>query len=118
MKRSAEWRDFEKLVARIEEAAAPLQAVVSVDDKIPDLVTGTLRQVDASIRYKVGTADVLIVIECRKRSRKPDVTWIEQLATKCSAIGAAKTIAVSQTGFSKEAQLMAARHCNRTTHPH
>ena len=103
MSSSTEWRQFEELVARIEAAAAPKGAVVRSPDRIRDLQTGRAREVDASIRYKIGTVDILITIECRQRSRRADDTWIEQLATKRSKIGAAKTIAVSSKGFSESA---------------
>jgi hypothetical protein len=103
MKKTAEWREFEELVARIERTASPLGAIVKSPDRIRDLTTGHLREVDASIRSKVGTADILITIECRRRRRRDDDTWIEQLATKRHKIGAAKTIAVSATGFTGSA---------------
>ena len=61
---TAQWREFEKLIARIEQAMAPLDAAVRSPDRIPDKVTGELREVDASIRYKVGTCPILITIEC------------------------------------------------------
>jgi|GEM_PF-1184145 len=98
-----EWREFEELVARIERTASPLGATVKSPDRIRDLVTGRLREVDASIRARVGTADLLITVECRRRSRRDDDTWIEQLATKRQKIGAAKTIAVSAKGFTAAA---------------
>ncbi len=65
---SKDWREFEKRVARIEAALAPSGAVVKSPDRVRDLVTGSYREVDASIRYKVGTVPVLITIECRKRT--------------------------------------------------
>lgn len=49
-------------------------------------------------------------LECRKRGRRADDTWIEQLATKRAKIGAVKTIAVSASGFSDSAQLTAGQH--------
>lgn len=110
MSEQHQWRQFEKLVARIEKMAAPLGAAVKSPDRIPDLVTGELREVDASIRYQIGTTPILITIECRKRNRKQDDTWIEQLATKRAKIGAAKTIAVSSTGFSGSAHKTARLH--------
>ena len=108
-KKTPEWREFEKLVARIEEAAAPAEASVESPDRIPDLVTGTLREVDASIRYDIGTVPVLITIECRRHKDPQDVMWVEQLIAKREAIGAARTIAVSWAGFSKEAKAVARR---------
>ena len=103
MKKTADWREFEALVARIERAAAPFGAIVKSPDRIRDLTTGRLREVDASIRSKVGTTDVLITVECRRRNRRDDDTWIEQLATKRQKLGAAKTIAVSAAGFTAPA---------------
>jgi hypothetical protein len=98
-----EWRQFEKLIARIECAMAPSGAVVTSPDRILDKVTGELREVDASIRYMVGTCPVLITIECRDRSSIEDVRWIEQLAEKQRSIGAAITVAVTSKGFSEPA---------------
>jgi hypothetical protein len=73
-------------------------------------VTGRLREVDSRIRARVGTADILVTIECRRRGRTADVTWIEQLGSKKIAIGADHTIAVSTSGFSVAAQATAARY--------
>jgi hypothetical protein len=107
---STDWRDFEELVARIEETLAPKGAVVKSPDRVRDLVTGRLREVDASIRLTVGSTPILVTIECRKRKNVQDDTWIEQLATKRAKIGAAKTIAVSATGFTASAVRTAELH--------
>jgi hypothetical protein len=101
-------RLFEELIARIESTLVPQGAIVKSPDFIPDRITGSLREVDASIRYQVGSTPILITIECRRRSRVDDATWLEQLATKQSDIGAAKTIAVSLKGFGKPAITKAA----------
>lgn len=98
------WRELEKLVAVIEGAMLPTGATVKSPDRILDKVSGSLREVDASIRYKVGTTPILITVECRDRTSVQDATWIEQLATKRSSIGANQTIAVATQGFSKPAQ--------------
>lgn len=103
------WRQFEELVARIEQAASAHGAQVKSPDRIRDLTTGQLREVDASIRQKIGTTEILVTIECRKRGRTEDDTWIEQLATKRQKIGAAKTIAVSAVGFTNSA-IESAKH--------
>jgi len=102
------WREFEKLIARIEQAMAPEGATVTSPDRIADNVTGQLREVDAAIRYKVGTCPILITIECRDRSSIEDVTWIEQLAEKKRGIGAAMTVAVTSSHFSGPAVKKAA----------
>ncbi len=96
-------REFEKLVSRIEHWLSPKGAVVQSPDYIEDKITGQKREVDASIRYKVGSSPILITIESRDRSRKQDVRWIEEIAAKRDSIGADKTIAVSSSGFSEPA---------------
>lgn len=106
-RRNPEWREFELLIARIEADAGPRGLVVKSPDRLRCKLTGRLREVDASIRAKVGTTEMLVTIECRRRSKLQDVTWIEQLATKKSSIGADRTIAVSVSGFSAEAQIAA-----------
>lgn len=99
----ASWREFERLVTRIEAALAPQHAIVKSPDRIPDAVTQALREVDASIRCRVGTTDILMIIECRDRKNEQDSLWIEQLATKQRHLNAAKCIAVSSKGFTAPA---------------
>lgn len=110
MRRNRRWREFEQLVALIEAQAAPRGAEVKSPDRIRDLVTGRMREVDASIRLPTGSAEVLITIECRKRSRTSDDQWIEQLASKREKLGAAKTIAVSSSGFTDSAWASASKY--------
>lgn len=104
------WREFERVVAMIEESGAPRGAIVKSPDRIRDLTTNELREVDASIRFQAGSVEILITVECQKRSRKANDTWIEQLATKRQKLGAAKTIAVSEKGFTRAARLTARQH--------
>jgi len=97
------WREFEKLVSRVEKLLSPQGAIVKSPDRIKDKVTGQVREVDASIRYVVGSVNILITIECRDRKAIPDDTWIEQLANKKQKIGASHTIAVSSSSFTEPA---------------
>lgn len=99
-----EWRAFEILVAQIERHLSPHGAIVKSPDRLKDKITGQLREVDASIKYQIGSVPILITIECRDRSRVQDDTWIEQLAKKKEKIAASATIAVSANGFTKPAQ--------------
>jgi hypothetical protein len=108
-RRDQEWREFERLIARIEADAGPQSLVVTSPDRLRCKLTGRMREVDASIRAQVGTTEILVTIECRRRKRTQDVTWIEQLATKKSSIGADRTIAVSASDFSSEALTVASR---------
>lgn len=97
------WKEFEKLAARIERALSNDDVRVKCPDRILDNDTQTLREVDASIRYKVGSVEMLIILECRLRGRSQGTMWIEQLESKRRALGAVKCIAVSSSSFSKPA---------------
>lgn len=98
---AGEWREFEKLVARIERAIAPIGAVVKSPDYVTDTVTGELREVDGSICSKRDGPPIR-VLECRDRVKVEDVMWIEQLVTKSRDHGV-PTTAVSSAGFSRSA---------------
>lgn len=102
-----EWRKFEKLVSRLETDALGHGYTVKSPDKIRCKITGRMREVDASIRPLNKNLNALTTVECRRRNSRQDVTWIEQLATKRTSIGAVKTIAVSSRGFSAAAKKLA-----------
>jgi hypothetical protein len=72
-------------------------------DKTFEHLLRCMREVDASIRYADVGGEILVTVECRKRRNRQDDTWIEQLITKKQKLGAARTIAVSSTGFSAPA---------------
>jgi hypothetical protein len=98
-----EGRELELIVSRIEAALVPSGAIIKSPDRIKDKVTGVDREVDVSIRYQIGSVPILITVECRDRNDPQDDTWLEQLATKRWKVGAAKTIAVSSSGFTAPA---------------
>jgi hypothetical protein len=49
----------ELLVSRIEGILGPDGASVTSPDHIPDKVTGKLREVDASVRFQIGSIPIL-----------------------------------------------------------
>lgn len=102
---ATKWREFEKLVARVEGAISPTSAIVTSPDYVRDSVTGEQREVDASIRLNDESPPIR-VIECRDRAKVQDVMWIEQLIAKCSDHGI-PTVAVSSKGFSSPAKMKA-----------
>lgn len=106
----SEWRAFELLVTQLESLLQPTGAVVKSPDMILDLETGDLREVDCSISTETESGIERISIECRRRRSKEDVTWIEQLSCKRTALGLKETIAVSSKGFSTAAYTKAQLH--------
>jgi hypothetical protein len=100
-------KEFEQLVARLEEAIMDTPLSIKTNDKVEDLVTGQKREIDISIRGTLGSHPVFIIMECRDRPKDQDITWIEQLATKREQVGADIAVAVSSKGFFKPAYKLA-----------
>lgn len=65
---------------------------------------------DGTIRTRVGSADILVVLECRDRGRKSEVAWIRELKTRKEDTQAHGLIAISSTGVSAEAVRKARAH--------
>lgn len=97
-------RLLERLVALLEETLGAEEATIKSPDLLPDRDTGALREVDVSIRLRVGSVQMLVIAECRDHRRKQDSTWIEQLAEKRLSVGAAKVLAVARGGFTAPAE--------------
>lgn len=104
-------RALEELVFNLERLLASESVVIRSPDLIQGKNSGVPREVDISIRAKVGSSDLLVIIECRDRNSKQDVTWIEQLSLKQIDVQANKVIAVSRRGFTKAA-IASARNLN------
>lgn len=92
-------RTLERLVELLERVLGGLELKVTSPDWIPDRDTGEPREVDVSVRGRLGGSDILVILEARDRQSKQDVTWIEQLAEKAKSVGADKVVAVSSSGF-------------------
>lgn len=96
-------RLVELLVAHLEQVLAR-DVEVRSPELIPGRTSGELREVDVTLRRRVGTSDVLIAIECRDRKAPADVRWIDELASKRDEVGASVIVAVSTSGFTKGAR--------------
>jgi hypothetical protein len=103
-----DWQFIQDLAAAVEQSMLPEGAIVTCPDtQVWDHDTERYTEVDVSIRYKLGSVDILVVIECRDRTRTDDKTWIEQLVERKAAFHANVMIGVSASGFGKPAQLKA-----------
>jgi hypothetical protein len=103
-------RALELLVARLEVAASAGGA----DVRSPDYITGknseSQREIDVTVRSKVGSTSVLVMLECRDRAGKQDVRWIDEIASKKVDVGADVAVAVAgKGGFTSGAQNAAKR---------
>jgi hypothetical protein len=101
-------RDLEILVANLEKHLSHTEIHVTSPDYILGRRSGSRREVDVALRAKIGSSNVLVIVECRDRAATEDVTWVEQLANKREDVGADKAVAVSATGFTEGAKNAAA----------
>jgi hypothetical protein len=98
------WKRFEELVKKVQIDLAP-DAVVKINDKIIGIETGTIRQIDISVRQLIGNYDILVAIECKDYSRPVDVKDIESFIGMIQDIHANKGVIVSASGFTKTAKI-------------
>jgi hypothetical protein len=71
---------------------------------LTDAVTGSQREVDVAVSGRVGGQAVTVSIECRDRSRGPDVTWVDEMQTKHSRLPTNVLVLVSHKNFTPEAK--------------
>lgn len=106
MKKS--WNDFEELVLKIQKDLVR-DADVKHNEKILDQ-SGIVRQIDVSIRKKIGFDEALIIIECKQYKKPVSISLVESFRTKLLDLGASYGILVSSNGFTNGAVKKAKHH--------
>ncbi|MFC1932361.1 restriction endonuclease [Chloroflexota bacterium] len=89
MGQEPKWRRFEKLVAHVQKELAP-NAVVTHNDKIKGYDSDRLRQIDVTVKQKIGQYEMLIAIDCKDYRVPVDVKDTEEF------IGLIKDIRANQ----------------------
>jgi hypothetical protein len=97
------WRRFEKLVAKVQQELAP-NAVVTHDDRIKGHISRELRQIDITVKQKVGQYNILIAIDCKDYKTPVDVGEVEAFKSKVKDIHANKGVMVAANGFTGTAK--------------
>lgn len=85
----------------VYEQITPAEGKVTPSGMVFDKDAAILREVDILIQYKEN--NFTVAIECRDRSRKDTVSWIEELIGKVGSLPVNKLVAVSKKGFAKPA---------------
>ncbi len=93
-------RALEQLIACIEKALADTKNIlVESPKRVPDRITGKLREHDLVLTVTQQHHSLLIAIECRDRSRPMTVEQVESFFAKCQDTGIHQGILVSTSGF-------------------
>ncbi len=98
--------EFQRLIAVIQSHLDP-GSTVAESAMLTDSATSTRREVDVVISGRVGGQAVTVAIECRDRSRGPDVTWVDEMHTKHSRLPTNVLVLVSHKDFTPEARRIA-----------
>lgn len=95
--------DFQTLIKFIYERITPEGGAVTESAMVYDKDSRTLREVDILIEHKISGHTIKIAVECRDRSRKDSIEWIDSLVGKISSLDVNKVVAVSKKGFAQAA---------------
>lgn len=97
---------LEALVEQIEKILLPNGINLKTNDKVFNDEGVQIAEFDIEIEGRVGTTDLMWLIECRDRPSEGPApgAWIEQLVGRRDRFGFNKVIAVSTTGFSAGAK--------------
>ncbi len=100
---------FQKLIHHIHSKIENIDAKVTESAFLieKNIVGPIAREIDVLIEKEVKGKIAKIAIECRDRSDKDDITWVDSLVGKYKNLDAHKVIAVSNSGFSRAAILKA-----------
>ncbi|MBS2010576.1 MAG: restriction endonuclease [Cyanobacteria bacterium SZAS TMP-1] len=100
--KESQWRRFEELVADIQRELSP-EATVTENDKIMG-TSGILRQVDVSVRTKIGSIEVLVAMDAKSHGTRVDINTIGAFKDLADDIKANKAAIVASKGFTDGAK--------------
>lgn len=100
---------FQRLLYFVQKHAAE-GAEVTESKMLPDLVTGTEREVDVCIEQTVAGHPVVICVECRAWQRRQSVSWVDEMKGKHDSLPTNVLVLASSSGFTPEAGRRAEIH--------
>jgi hypothetical protein len=77
-------------------------ARVTLNDRIPGRQSDLRREIDISIRITVGDAEILYIVQCKDRGKRPaDIQVLGEFSSVIKDVGAAKGFLICTSGFAK-----------------
>jgi len=93
--------DYEKFVAKKLRSYIP-NAKIVLNDKILGRQSGLLREIDISIRIDFGEGELLYIIQCKDRAKRPaDIVILGEFSSVIRDVGASKGFLICRSGFAK-----------------
>ncbi|HEY0607729.1 MAG TPA: restriction endonuclease [Herpetosiphonaceae bacterium] len=104
-------RALETLIEHLEKALSDNPNVtIESPKRLPDKVTGRLREHDVVLTFKEHHHELKVAFECRDRSRPVTVEQVEGFSRKCEDTGIQQGVLVSSKGFWETALTKAASY--------
>jgi len=103
-----EWKRFEKLVARIHLALCR-DAEVKWSEKLVD-ASGSERQIDVTIRTRIGPHEVLGIIQCKFETKPVSISEVDSFVSVKNDLNAGLAIMVSRSGYQSGAEAKGKLH--------
>jgi len=100
------WKEFEKLAYEIQKELAG-EAVVTLHEAIQGVDSGIQRQIDISIRQRVGQYSILVIADCKAHKDPIDINTVEQFVTTLRDVRANKGALIASNGFTEAAIALA-----------
>src|ERR1700722_6292994 len=96
----SEYKELEKLVARIQQLLAPRSQVIH-NTKLIGRRTRRMRQIDVLVKDKVAQFDINIIVDCKDYKNPVDVKGVEEFYGLLDDVGAQKGVLVCPKGFTE-----------------
>lgn len=106
-----DWKKLEEVVFNVERfiVRGARDATVKLNDRVIGR-SGRRRQLDVTLRYKIGNIPNFVVFECRHYKRPVDIDQVEAFAKKLEDVRALRGVMISSKGFDAGAEAIAARN--------
>src|SRR4029077_3068862 len=93
--------DYERFVFEKFRRLFP-DAQVTLNDKIPGKQSGLLREIDISIKMTVGDTEIVYIVQCKDRGKRPaDILILGEFSSVIKDVGATKGFLICTSGFAK-----------------
>lgn len=103
-----EWKNYEELIYSIYKELEPF-ADVKLNDSILGIESNTKREIDISIRSKIATHEILIIVQGKHHKKRADLKIIGEFASVIRDLRASKGILICSAGFTKSAKEYASK---------
>src|SRR5438477_7677989 len=97
------WKRFEDLAAHIQRSLAP-GATIEQNIRVLGQRSKVFREIDISIRTRVGQYELFIAIDCKDYRRNINVKDVEEFIGLIKDIGAKKGAMIVAWGFTEAAK--------------